>query len=47
MSQGRTTKLSKDEVATIIGDDWHFEKKRLRRLKKIGWENYYREVRCK
>ena len=47
MSQGRTTKLSKDEIAEITGDDWHFEKKIIRIIKKIGWKNYYQKARCK
>lgn len=47
MSQGRDTKLSKDEIATIVGDDWHFEKKEIRKLKRLGWKDYYNSIRHK
>lgn len=47
MSNGRTTQLSKDDIALITGDDMHFDMKLVRKLKRYGWEKVYNQIRFK
>ena len=47
MSQGRTTEISKDQIAIITGDDWHFEQKLINRIKRYGFKKIYEKIRGK